>query len=242
MNYLMLTVKTKRGFWLVVLAFIILPAYSQVYLQSETKRVNSGKVISTKNEIYLEIGNGQMSVHYFQPSEFYVFTNVFGEMTVYFPKSNEVMKQQNMFYSSENEIIYQFFTNNANDLGLAASGFVLKDTKNEGQYLVTTWKLAGAKSTRLVKAELVQEDYLPIYIAFFDANDKIVQKIYFSNWKNTELAFFPTKITQIDFITEKDSIVSRKVYSDVITGALSKNKFPTITIPENAKLIIDKKK
>jgi len=225
----------------VLMSFHILTVSSQVYMQTETKRVNKGKVISTKSEIYLELGNGQMTVHYFQPDEFYVFTNLYGEMTVYFPKTNEVMKQQNMFYSSENEIMYQFFSNNANDLGLTASGFVLQDTKYEEQYLVTNWKSAVSRSSKLVKAQLVQEDYLPIYIAFFDENDKLVQKIYFANWQNTQAAFYPTKITQIDYIAENDSIVSRKTYDGILTGPTAKNKFAKITIPENAKLITTKK-
>jgi hypothetical protein len=162
-------------------------------------------------------------------------------MTVYFPAKNEVMKQQNMFFSSENDIMYQFFSNNANDLGLKVSGFVLEETKYEEQYLVTIWKNTATGNSQFAKAKLVQEDYLPIYLAFYDKNGKIIQKIYFANWQNTQAAFFPTKITQIDYVAQNDSIVSRKVYSNVIIGPSAKERNVNIAIPQNAKLISTKK-
>ncbi len=211
--------------------------YSQVYIKSETKRLNNGKVVMTQSEILLEKDNGKMTVHYSIPEEFYVYTNTFGEVTVYFPATNEVMKQQNAFYSTKSEMIYHFFAQQAYDLGLSKSGFRVVDTRYDEQYLVTTWESSRVDVSDFKKAELVMEDYLPIYLSFQGEEKEIKQKSYFANWEKIDAILYPTTITQIDFIPGGDSIVSRKRYSEVVTGEEAERMFNKVEVPDDAKLI-----
>lgn len=210
---------------------------AQVYLQSETKRLHNDEVVTTQNEILIELSSGQMFVHYSKPDEFYVNTNIYGEMTVYFPESNEVMKQYNAFFSSESELIYHFFLQQTNDMGLTEGGFKAIETHMEDKYLVTTWEAEEYNDSKFAKAKLVEENYLPIFLSFSDENDKVLQKIYFTDWETKDAVVFPTRITQIDYIAEGDSILSRKLYKDVLTGATANEKYKKVEIPEDAKLI-----
>lgn len=227
----------KRALLLAIMLSCFGPIVAQVYLQTETKRLHDSKVVSTKSEILLDVTTGLMQINYSKPDIFSVETNSFGEMTVYFPAKNEVLKQRNMFFSSESDLIYHFFTQNANDLGLKQSGFKLIKSEYENDYLVTIWVQQIKSPIPFEKAKLVQEDYLPIYLEFYNKDEDVVQKTYFTSWKQTDVTVFPTKITQIDFVGESDSIISRKVYSELVTGPAANLKFKKVNIPDNAKLI-----
>lgn len=208
-----------------------------VYLQVEQQKLHNGRVISYQSELLLNINNGEMIVHYTTPQEFYVFSNKLGEMQLYYPKRNEVIRQQNLMFSSENEAMYHFFNNQGQDLGLTESGFFIDKSEIEDQYLVTIWNAPAQLSAQVSKAKLVQEDYLPIYVAYFDAKDQVKQKLYLSEWDFESIAVYPKRMTQIDFLPNNDSIISKKVYKNLKLGQAAHESFTYTTIPENAKLI-----
>ncbi|HBO74072.1 MAG TPA: hypothetical protein DD653_05220 [Marinilabiliales bacterium] len=208
-----------------------------IFVEVVTKRLHQQKVVSTTSEILVNTDNGEMIIHYKEPHNFYVFTNKLGEMQVYYPSKNEIMRQQNFLFSSENDPIYQFFSDQSQDLGLSDMGFTLKNSVLEDHYLVTEWIPPVAYMQHILKAILVQEDYLPIYISYINSSEKVKQKIYFSEWNINDRGVYPQRITQIDYITEKDSIISKKSYSNLKIGSEAERFFPKITIPNDAKLV-----
>jgi len=224
-------------FGMVVGLFSFKEVKNLVYLQVSTQRLHQNKVMSTRSEILVNCDNGDMTIHYLSPDEFYVFTNKLGEMEAYYPVRNEIVRQQNSMFSSENDPIYHFFNNQAQDLGLAGMGFALKTSQLEEHYLVSEWTAPVELMAQILGAKLVQEDYLPIFISYYGAENKVKQKIFFSDWNSESYAVFPQRITQIDYLPGNDTIISKKVYEQLKTGDDAEQSFHGITIPKDAKLV-----
>ncbi len=226
---------------LILLLFFLtdLHLYGQGYVsfKVETQRLHQKKVVSSNYEVLINCDNANMIIHYYPPNEFYIFTNGLGEMKAYYPKKNEVIRQQNNLFSSNNDPVYQFFTNQAQDLGLSQMGFTISNSQLDGQYLVTTWSPPISLMDQLLSVKLVQENYLPIYVSYTDTKNKEKQKIYFSDWNTNSIAIYPQRITQIDYLPDNDSIISKKTYSLQSTGEAALNRFPKVDIPSNAKLV-----
>jgi len=212
-------------------------AQNNVYLKVSTKRLHQNKVVSSDYELFVNCDNGEMITHYSEPNDFYVFTNRLGEMQAYYPKKNEVVRQQNMLFSSKNDPIYQFFTTQSQDLGLSELGFVLQESNLEDNYLVTEWNPPVELMKDILSVKLVQESYLPIFVSYTSPDEKDKQKIYFSDWNMDNFAIYPQRITQIDFLPENDSIISKKIYSNLLIGKPAEQIFPIVSIPSDAKLV-----
>ena len=225
----------------ITVSLIVLMSFQSVdglvYLEIESRKLHNGKVVTHNSELLLNIDNGEMIIHYTQPQEMYIFSNKLGEMKLYYPKRNEVLRQQNMMFSSEGEAMYHFFNNQGQDLGLTESGFFIDKSELEDQYLVTDWNSPPELASQISKAKLVQEDYLPIYLAYFDAEEKVKQKLYLSEWSFESIAVYPKRMTQIDFLSNNDSIISKKIYKNLKLGKAASESFAFISIPEDAKLI-----
>ncbi len=210
---------------------------NHIYLKVSSQRLHKNQVASSSYEILVNFDNGEMVMHYSVPEEFYVFTNKLGEMKVYYPKKNEVLIEQNYLFSSENDPIYHFFTNQSMDLGLTQMGFILKKSELDEHFLVTEWIPPIELMNQIQKVKLVQEDYLPVFISYVDLENNEKQKIYYSDWNMDCIAVYPQRITQIDYIPNNDSIISRKIYSNILIGSAAVKMFPSIRISDDARLI-----
>ncbi|MDA3893159.1 MAG: hypothetical protein PF517_15970 [Salinivirgaceae bacterium] len=224
------------AFLVIGFSFNIL-AQNNVYLKVSTSRLHKNKVASSNYELFVNCDNGEMITHYAEPNDFYVFTNRLGEMQAYYPKKNEVVRQQNMLFSSKNDPVYQFFTTQSQDLGLSELGFVLQESNLEDHYLVTEWNPPIELMKDILSVKLVQEDYLPIFVSYVSPDEKAKQKIYFSDWNMDNFAIYPQRITQIDFLPDNDSIISKKTYTDLLIGKQAEEVFPLVSIPSSAKLV-----
>ncbi len=227
----------KSGFTIVILLFFpfILWAQNRVYTEVEVKRVNKGKAITIKKEIYYN-SNGKMVVHFSYPEEYFLITNNFGEAKVYHPKTNEVMVINDAFLSSESELIYYFLTNKIEDLGLKDYGFSLASTRTEGNQIIRTYTPNESKSN-YSKIEMVHENHLPIYCAYYNSKNRIVQKVYYSDYQILSFTAFPGRITEIAYVAANDSIVSRMLYSNVKVDKDAVSPNFEFSIPPNAKVV-----
>ena len=210
-------------------------AQNRVSADAEIVRVNKGLAITVRKEIFFN-ANGRMVVRYLHPEEYYMVTNTFGEARIYRPKANEVMVINDSFLSSESELIYYFLTNKIEDLGLRDLGFSLSSTRSEGNKIVRTFTPSDNNSN-FSKIEMVHENHLPVYCAYFDTKSRIVQKIYYSDYQMLSFTVFPKRITEITYIAANDSIVSRKLYSNIKVGRDAISQYFDFSIPSDAKIV-----
>ncbi len=189
-------------------------------------------------DVYYSIPERRMVSVYQNPEHFITFTNEKGEMKVYYPKKNQVYQDQSEFYSASTDVFYFFFTQGAAyDLGLSAMGFVLEETKMEDNLTVTLWNAPTKFKSQITSAKLVLEDFIPIYLAYYDQKNNLKSKTYYSNYQNLGSVVVPTRITEIAYISPTDSIVSRKDYTNIIHGKDVSRDYLDLKIPSNAKII-----
>ena len=225
---------------LILLIFLapVLRAQNKLSADVEIKRVNQGKSITIRKKIYYD-SNGKLIVYFFYPEEYYLVTNNFGEAKVYHPKTNEVMIINDSFMSSEIEPIYYFLTNKFEDFGLKSLGFSLSDTRTDKNVVIRTYTPNDPK-LNIAKIEMVYENHLPVYCAYYDSKNRVTQKIYYSDYQQLPFTVFPGRITEISYFAGNDSVVSRMLYSNVKVNREAVISNFDFSIPANAKVIDNK--
>jgi hypothetical protein len=181
--------------------------------------------------------DGNMTTHFTYPQDYIFITNSKGEVKIYFPSQNQVMLQHNDAFSSGNDVLYSFLTLQTNDLGLKESGFSIQNTRYEENLMITTWLPPLSLVNQISKIEMAHENYMPIYTAIYNTKSKFSKKIYYSNYTTVGQFSLPLKMTEIEYLANGDSIVSRKEYSDFKLGSIANSAYFNYPIPANAKLM-----
>lgn len=227
----------KKLFFALIL-FSTVNGFSQNKISANviSKQFLNKKLLTIERDIYYQT-NGKLVTHYIKPQEYFLITNSFGEAKVYNPKTNEVMIMNEKNMSSRNELIYTFLSNQYSDFGLTEMGFILKGQKKEGIRIIKTFVPKNKKNDNVTKIEIVFENTFPIYIAYYNKKNFITRKVYYSKYQNFKLFTFPTQITEISFVSTKDSIVKRDDYSNVKVENFNTNSLFDYNVPLNAKLV-----
>lgn len=203
-----------------------------------SKSLKEGKSVTTTAEVFYTSANGgYMTTHSIKPFESYMMINSKGELKIYDPKDNTVIIKPNSGISSQASFMYYFLNGGTADMGLKAAGFSIADTRFENGMVVTTWMPPSVLVGVMGKAELVHENYLPVYMAYYNSKSEPVLKVYYSNFTNISDVKFPLSVTEFRFTSPKDSTIEKKVYSEVKTNALVNEQQLNFKIPENARII-----
>lgn len=232
--------KMLRPFCLALVYFLFTAFGSntnRISLHMEVKRLYNKKVISLKADVYYKYIEGVMVTHYTYPQEYIYISCLKGEVKAYYPQTNEVIIQQNSIFSIENDVLYYFVNNKIFDLGLKELGFTLHHTRYEKSDMITTWHPPAELTKNLLKVEMVHENNLPIYSAYYNRKGKIVKKIYYSGFSNYGHFALPRNITEFEYLAKGDSIISRKTYTNIKTNDEANNSFFDFRIPKEAKII-----
>lgn len=221
---------------LIICAFKTVPP-SRLSLSMETKILKGGQVSTIKAEIFYLFDQGKMITRYISPVEYIFVSNNKGEASVYYPKSNQVAVKQAIEFDTEKTMLYYFLADKLNDLGLKDLGFKLTDTRFEEGMMISTWEPATSFNDIFSKVELVHENDLPIYIAYFNLKNKLTQKIYYYNYQFHQDLALPHKVLEYQYLQDGDSILNRIAYSNVKTGNDANDDFFNFKIPSNARII-----
>jgi outer membrane lipoprotein-sorting protein len=202
-----------------------------------SKTLYQGKSVSLKSEVYYKSVGATMVTHVTSPLEKIVITNGNGEYKEYDVKNNSVTLLQGIDLSSKNSLFYSFLSGSISDMGLKALGYKLMSTKIEQKMVITTWVPEGENSVKTKKAEIVHENYLPIYLAFYDINDKPMHKSFYSNFQQVGSIKMPFTITEFEYISPSDSIITRRTYTNLKTNTQVDDNYLNYKIPSNASVI-----
>lgn len=221
-------------------SFVLIGDRTSVHLESQ--RLYKGKVVTINADIYFRSEEGIMVIHYAKPKDYIFMTNSKGEAKIYYPDKNEVVLEQNQLFSSENDVLYSFFKYQSSDLGLREAGFTLSNSQVDKSQTITTWIPPSLNVGEVSKIVLVHENYMPIYVAYYNLKGKPFKKAYYSNYYTSTNTPFPTRIVEIDYLPTGDSIISRKIYSDIRINKDANSTYFGFTVPANAKVIKNKLK
>ena len=59
------------------------------------------------------------------------------------------------------------------------------------------------------------ENYLPIYLAYYDSAGSVVSRTYLSSYSRFSNLMLPLRVTSVQYMAKKDSSLVRTVYSNV---------------------------
>jgi outer membrane lipoprotein-sorting protein len=209
----------------------------KISLDLISKTLYQGKSVSLKSEVYYKSVGATMVTHFTSPKEKIVITNGNGEYKEYDFKNNTVTLLQGIDLSSKNSLFYSFLSGSIGDMGLKSLGYKLANTKVEQKMVITTWVPEGENSVKTKKAEIVHENYLPIYLAFYDINDKPMHKSFYSNFQQVGSVKMPFTITEFEYLSPTDSVITKRIYSNLKTNALVDDNYLNYKVPANAKVI-----
>lgn len=231
-------------FSLFALAVVLFSGYKmqqqkidKISLDLISRTLYQGKSVNLKSEVYYKSIGATMVTHFTSPNEKVIITNGNGEYKEYDIKNNTVTLMQGIDLSSKNSLFYSFLSGSTSDMGLKALGYRLSDTKVDQKMVITTWVPVGENSIKTKKAEIVHENYLPIYLAFYDVNDKPMHKSFYSNFQQVGTIKMPFTITEFEYLGPTDSIITKRTYSNLKTNMQVDEKFLNFKIPANAKVI-----
>jgi outer membrane lipoprotein-sorting protein len=209
----------------------------KISLDLISKTLYQGKSVSLKSEVFYKSVGATMVTHFTSPKEKIVITNGNGEYKEYDFKNNTVTLLQGIDLSSKNSLFYSFLSGSIGDMGLKSLGYKLANTKVEQKMVITTWVPEGENSVKTKKAEIVHENYLPIYLAFYDINDKPMHKSFYSNFQQVGSVKMPFTITEFEYLSPTDSVITKRIYSNLKTNALVDDNYLNYKVPANAKVI-----
>jgi len=206
-----------KGLLISTLLFISASAAAQTRVAAdvEEKTVMDGKAVTRTSELYCTSAGNLVQVFSGDPS-YYVLTNLSGEFKAYFPKSNEVYSDRRDDFSTKDNIFYLFMSGHSDDLGLSMYGYRLASSTTDEDGLLKRTYLPTSKAPKgTAKIELVLEDYLPIYVGYYDKAGRLVSKSYISSYRQFPSVTLPQRITSISYTSAKDSTIVRTLYSHI---------------------------
>jgi len=223
---------------------LILPVpIESISMDMNAKILNKGKYVAVNGQVFYKKSGGIMVTKFSKPNESLTITNANGEMKIYDVKANTVLQMQGLDFSSDNSFYYYFLSGKTNDMGLKSTGFKLESTKIEDGLVITQWIPSTKNGNQeLSKIEMVHEKYKPIYMAFYNAQKKIIKKTYYTNYNKIQDISFPLNITEFSYDTKGDSTITRRLYSNVKTNKEVDETYLNYKIPSNAKVISSSKK
>lgn len=223
---------------LICVSFFQEAAFSQPFISFHltNQTYQKGKTYTVESDFYFNRETGSLVVHGNYPRENIKTTNRLGEYKIYFPGDNTVSMGQNNAFSTENEMIWYFLSNNYYDLGLSKEGFTVSGTKMDGNYQVVTW-MAPLGLNMISRIELVHENGQPVFAAYYDIKGKVIRRIYYYNYEIFTDFMLPLKVSQITYTPSGDSIVQRNTYSGIKLSNFESTGQFNFKIPEDARVV-----
>jgi len=224
---------------IIVLSLLFQPVLAQkkVSLHFVNKTLNKGKVLTVKGNMYYNIQEGKLISHYNTPKEIITINRRSGETKMYQPQNNTVRLKQASLLKSKNSLIALFINQRTQDLGLQELGFNISETERENNYLVTHWQAPKSENKKAARVKLVHENQLPVYAEYYNEKEQKIKKIYYSEYRHFQSFMLPLKTTEISYMPNGDSLITRTKYSNILTGKDAKHEYFNFQIPTDAKII-----
>lgn len=225
------------AFFLLLCSFAVaLEKVDKLKFDLTTKTLHKGQSITIKSEVYYRVSGGNMSTRFKVPYDKLVMTNLNGEYKEYDFKANKVTLLQGPDLSSKNSIFYSFLSGSINDMGLGSLGYRLTNTRVENKLVITTWvPISPNKSVK--KVEIAHENHLPVFLGFFNLKDKPLRKSFYSNYQQVGLVKMPFTVIEFDYISENDSAITKKTYSNLKLNAAVEDTYLNFKIPAGATVV-----
>lgn len=229
----------RKAFFVSVLFLVfssLLFSQEEIFLNLQSSTLEGDKKVIIESELFYLLKEGKLISHYTRPKEYFVITSDFGEAQMYQPSTNTVMVQYGENLKASTSLIYLFLGHDEIDLGLSESGFQLKTSYYEQQYMVTEWIPPTKLLEVITEVKMVYDNGYPIYCEYAK-DDRVITKIYFSEYLPIAKSKLPQRVTTINFSSENDSTINRVLLSNIQSGSNLSSELRDFKIPADAKLV-----
>ncbi len=227
--------------WILILpVFIAFTPQGQKYFSVTLDQnfYTKGKVMKVRGRLYYDLNTGKMVTHYTEPFEYYYLANNKGEIQLYYPAKNEVLLTGGLAYRTDRTLIYYFLSHKTRDLGLADLGFRMQKSEYKEGHLITSWINPEIQNEGIARVETVHKNFLPIYLGYYNARNRLVQKVYYYGYTKVGGLDFPAKVVEITYLPDGDSTINRTVYSDFSINEDDESRtFIQFKVPSDARVI-----
>jgi outer membrane lipoprotein-sorting protein len=213
-------------------------ALNAVQLDVKQDIVAKSKVLKVESQLYYNLNSGEQITRSTKPAEMYYTSNASGELKVYDPNKNTVIVTNEPEQSTNYGFLNMFLSNNKSDFNLKKAGFTLIKTEiDKDKNVISIYKKALGNKKE-VYAKLVQENFLPIYICFYNEKNEIFSKTYYTDYAKVDKYQIPLKITEINILSiKKDSVIDRRIYSNIKVNSDVNPKLKSFKVPNDAKVL-----
>lgn len=180
----------------------------------EVNTLYGGKVTTVRSKVFCGT-SGRLVQVFDSPGRYYTVTNPDGEFQLYMPETNEVYSERREDFSDRDDLLYLFLSGHSGDMGLGLYGYKLSGTEREGDGLLKRTYVPVTPGKGASKVELVLENYLPIYLAYYNAGGAVVSRTYLSSYSRFQNLMLPLRVTSVQYTSKKDSTLVRTLYSNV---------------------------
>lgn len=208
----------------------------RIRLTMTSESLNKGKVVRLEAELFYQALDGKLVTRYIQPEGQLMISNDKGELSIYNNRDNTVFYRQGLEYSSQTNLIYFFLQGKVQDLGLRDLGFQQMNNEFRDGLTITQWFPPAQLYHLFNYIELVHEDFLPIYAAYYDPRKNLVKKVFYSDYQVYGDVVLPLRVTEFNYVG-KDSIINRVQFRDVQINRSAQSPWFNYEIPSNAKII-----
>jgi outer membrane lipoprotein-sorting protein len=228
----------KTLFWfglLLITVSFTSSSIERIMMKMKSQNLNNGRVMTTEAELFYNAVSGQLVTRYTNPPGQVLMVNSKGELSIYNENDNSVIYRQGIEYNSHSTVIQYFLLGKTHDLGLSEMGFQLRSTSIENNKVITEWFPPANMGGAFEKVKLVHENFLPIYAAYYDIRKNVAKKTYYSEYQMIGDAFFPSLITEFNYIGN-DSLINRIRFSDIKINRQANSQWFSFKVPSDAKL------
>ncbi|HAA19346.1 MAG TPA: hypothetical protein DCR93_10150 [Cytophagales bacterium] len=205
------------------------------------RSAQSGMMNTVEADVFYNL-DGRMVSFYTLPQEYTIISNRQGAIQIYNPEAHTVMQQNSLAFSTENSQLYFFLQNRAYDLGLGAMGFTNRNTTYEEGLMVSEWLPPVEMAEQLSQVKMVHEGPNPIYVEYQQPDGSVLKKIYFYKYHAVGNQQFPQAMTQIDYFSDSDSLLTKTEFTDFKLDADVDRDRLNFTVPADAQLITPEEK
>lgn len=209
----------------------------RIVLRLESSQLQDGKVATVEARLFYEAYEGKLITKFEKPAGQVMITNRHGELTIYDEEENSVYRTQSVEYSSENNLVYYFLSGRIQDLGLREMGFTNSRTDFEDGLMITRWIPPSSLTHLFSHIELVHDDYMPVYVGYFDAGGTLVKKVYYDEYEIFSDLILPRSITEFNYLASGDSIVSRVRLSEIMINREAESPWFDFKVPDDARIL-----
>ncbi len=223
----------------ILLIAIPISSFNDKHLESisirmEKRSLHKGRATVTIADIYFKPENGSFIKNYIKPTGNVSITNPTGELIIFNKECGTAYSEKAPDYNTEDNVFFFILSEMVSSKDLKGLGFKVQNTSTKDDKTIIRWLPPKFMKHLFSYTEIIYKDDLPFCASYYDENENIIVKTYFTDYESYPEITIPLTITEFFYVNESDSIINRIKFNDIRVNDKSKNDYFDFSIPDDA--------